>query len=185
MAAVFACTGTSLTAGANNGGWPTAVTSALQVISSNFTFTNLGQAGSDSNWGLSSIGTVSALHADVVLLEFSINDALPAQGISLAQSEANLRAMIDALRAARSDTLIIPMTMNPVVGAARAGRTELDAYYDRYRAVAWDLGLPVIDNYASWGAPSSSDIPDGIHPASSAVQPIIVPNVVNAFKGFL
>jgi acyl-CoA thioesterase-1 len=182
MSAVFACTGTSLTTGPSNGGWPAAVQALLPT---GVTFHNLGQAGSNSDWGLSNISAVSAVQADAVLIEFSMNDSLPGQNISLAKTESNLRSMISAVLSARSDTVVIPMTMNPVIGSAKSDRLELDAYYDVYRSVAWSMGLPIIDNYFEWGGPSSADIPDGIHPAADAVQAIIVPKVLRAFSQFI
>lgn len=186
MAAIFACTGTSLTTGANNGGWPDAVVSALNAIApEGFTFSNLGQAGSTSTWGLANIGAVADLQADAVLIEFAMNDAVTSGGVSLAQSESNLRGMITAIKAQRSTTLVLPMTMNPAIGSGKSVRPELTAYYQMYGRVARELGLPILDHYGIWGAPTSAQIPDGIHPTSGAVQPIVVPVVTQALKGFL
>lgn len=186
MAAVFACTGTSLTTGANNGSWPDAVVAALTAISpEGFSFSNLGQAGSTSNWGLANIGAVAALKADAVLIEFAMNDAVTSGGVSLAVSESNLRAMVSAIKSERSTTLVMPMTMNPAIGSGKSVRPELTAYYQMYGRVARELGLPILDHYGSWGAPTSVQIPDGIHPVSTAVQPIVVPVVTQALKGFL
>lgn len=119
----IATMGTSLTSGesAAGGPWQQDLKAALEQSGENkFTIYNFGIGGARSRYdhdpthsGFSVLPQVAALHADVVTIEYAMNDCVD---VSVEQSAANLSQMIDTLRAARSDTRIILMTMNPTVG---------------------------------------------------------------------
>ena len=74
---------------------------------------NLSVGGTDTVWGIKNIGKVIEADPDLVLLAFGMNDShrRPAQ-----EYQANIRAMVDAVRQVRTDCefiLIAPMLGNP------------------------------------------------------------------------
>lgn len=138
--------------------------------------------GEDSSGGLVQAARAAPMRPDAVTIEFSINDAIPQRNISQAQSKANLNTMIDTILAANSAASIFVMTMNPVVLSINPNLPNYEAYVQGYRDVAADRGLPLIDNYASWGTATADEIPDGTHPLLAGLQRVTIPNVVAALR---
>lgn len=127
-----------------------------------------------------------AHNPDAIFIEFAMNDAYSAYGISVDMSKENLQAMIDRIHTWGSEhgksVDIIVQTMNnePYSGA----RPNLPAYYEGYREVAASNGLLLIDNCQNWTALHSSDlttwrayIPDGIHPNALGTEKVIIPEI--------
>ncbi|MDF3059577.1 MAG: hypothetical protein K0R17_3792 [Rariglobus sp.] len=146
------------------------------------TFKNAAQSGKNSKWALANFEErVLAHRPDLVLIEFSINDAVTRGDISLAESKANLDKMVKALRQQNPKVDIVLQTMNPVWDspkkASASERPNLEAYYEVYRSYAREHSLPLVDNYVTWRAMQKDDpekfqkvVPDGTHPNNSASQ---------------
>lgn len=136
---------------------------------------------------------------DCVLLEFAVNDATQVfspdeldHGISLEESQENLRELITRIHRVRRSCEIFLQTMNPAWDAPNGRRSaslrpQLKSYYQGYRAVARDLDLPLIDHYPVWEELRSRDaerfrayIPDGIHPEAPGNESITFPGVLAA-----
>jgi len=167
--------GTSLTA---VGGWQAPLEQALAACKNTpVTIINLGVGSSNSRHGLERIEAVLAARPDVVLYEFSINDAYVKFEVSLPESRNNTLKFIDNVG---NSARIILMTMNPTHGAVADVRPELADYYRLYRAIAAERGLGLVDNAVDWAKQNdlSTAIPDGVHPTVEAAAGIIVPNVV-------
>ena len=119
------CYGTSLTVSSH--WWVDGLAAALEARwPGQATVVNAGLSGKNSATGLSLVQSkVVAAEPDAVLIEFSMNDAAdslnsgktPAE--ALAAAEANLKAIIAAVRSARPAAEIILQTMNPYVAASR------------------------------------------------------------------
>ena len=153
----IACMGTELTelaSGLTLHPYPTQLEDWLKQLaneSSDVVILNHGANGEASDYGVATeLPLVLATDFDVVFIEYSINDALTAKSISLAQSAANLNTIIDGLIAGNSDVEIILMTMSKPVGSQVTGRPDFVDYYQVYRDVASDRKFLLIDNYVTW-----------------------------------
>lgn len=178
--------GTSLTAG---GAWVGQMTGALNARYPGLvTVINSGKGSMWSKWGVDHLEErVIARKPDTVFIEFAINDAFLNYQTSPAQARTNLVAMIDRILAARADTEIILMTMNPAIGRHRENRPQLDAYYQMYREVAKERNLRLIDHHANWSPMLARDaalfsryVPDGIHPNAEGCAKVITPAILEA-----
>ena len=68
------------------------------------TLKNFAVGGTDTAWGLANIGKVIEAKPDLVILAFGMNDSA---GRPAKEYQANIQAMIDAVRKARPDTEFI------------------------------------------------------------------------------
>jgi acyl-CoA thioesterase-1 len=129
---------------------------------------DFGRAGATSEWGISAVGEVIRSQPDVVLIEFSANDAAWFKGVSLDRSRENTTKIVRAIKEARPSARIFLMTMNPAFGPRGWIRLSLDTYYDLYKSLADDLNVGFIDNRQMWKTLTSEElrtgIPDGGHP---------------------
>lgn len=174
--------GTSLTA---KGGWQDALRVALETCTGGpVVVETIAKSGASSRWALTVVADVLALKPDIVLVEFSANDAALDRLLPLAWSEANIRKIVRQLRSGAPNARIALMAMNPVIGMRGAIRPFLDDYYDVNRTIARDTGLTFIDHRPGWNALSraalEAAIPDGSHPEPAVATGIIVPNVRKA-----
>ena len=188
------CYGTSLTARSH--WWVDGLRAALEARwPGKATVVNSGLSGKNSATGLANVqAQVVSKNPDAVLIEFSMNDAAdslnsgktPAQ--ALADAEANLKAIIAAVKAARPNCEIILETMDPYVSVPNTGlsnRTGLDDHVAMYRRVAREEGYLLIDNYPKWQevlakgtAEYKKLVPDGVHPNALGCRTVTLPNVL-------
>ncbi len=183
--------GTSLTAG---GAWVGQMNTWLSAkYPGKITIINSGLSGKNSATGLAQLsGSVLAHNPDVVFIEFAMNDAfLYSDGtpqLSVAQAQANLIAMIEAIQAQNPTAEIILQTMNTVWNSPAGSNTSatlrpnLAAYYQMYRDVAAARALMVIDHHPNWAALQQADpalfqsyIPDGVHPGALGITKVVSP----------
>jgi lysophospholipase L1-like esterase len=174
--------GTSLTAAA---AWPEALKEYFDRLYPGLvTFINSAQSGQHSHWGLAQLPErVLSHHPDLILLEFSVNDAATKHAISVEQSEGNLDSMVKSLRQQNPQMDIILQTMNtfwdvpndPQGKQAASDRPQLELYNDVYRQYAHEHDLPLLDHYPHWLALQREDrekfqkwLPDGSHPIPEA-----------------
>lgn len=174
--------GTSLTA---RGAWQDALARAIQpCVARPVEVEILARSGASSAWALTAVADVVALRPDIVLIEFSANDAALDRWILPSTSEANLRTIIARLRHGSTVPRIVLMAMNPVIGLRGVLRPFLNYYYDIYARVAAQEGLTFIDHRPGWRALSVSELaaalPDGSHPRSEIATRIIVPAIKEA-----
>jgi lysophospholipase L1-like esterase len=174
--------GTSLTAGA---AWPDRLGAALNGCADRpVTVLRVARAGAHSGWGRGQAAAVAALRPDLVLIEFTINDADLRDGQGLGTARANHRALIAALGAARPEARLALMTMSPAFGLRGLMRPRLAAHQAQYRDLAaggaggGDLGL--IDLAPLWAEALTPGrrralMPDGLHPTDAAVAAVALP----------
>lgn len=172
--------GTSLTA---NGGWQKPLAAAMEAcVHRPVIVSNHGRPGAGSDWGIRAVADVAAERADIVFLEFAVNDAALEKMIGISRSLDNMRAIIRAIREERSDARIYVMSMNPIQGRRHWLRPWRDRYEDAHRRLSQDLGLAYIDHRPDWEAMGSNAlylaIPDGVHPMPGAASAVIVPNIM-------
>src|SRR4051794_35875878 len=91
-----AALGTSLTHG---GGWLKRLEHELNgCLKQSVDVLDFGRDGATSDWGVAILDKVIHAQPDVVLIEFSINDAAWFKGISLRQSRANVETIVRTLK---------------------------------------------------------------------------------------
>lgn len=174
----IACFGTSLTTGRLSGSWPIKLQNKLNGVARRRVICyDVGQGSQTSAWGVANIDRPRNHRPDICLIEFSINDAVTANGISIAQATTNLLTIVNALRAVNPAMLIYLMTMNGVPDLTL--RPNLEAYYQNDRDFAAANGCGLIDIRTVWGTPNYTDTPDGLHPSEAAVDAKLLPTVFN------
>lgn len=178
--------GTSLTAG---GAWVGQLQEALNAKFPGLaTVVNSGKGSMWSKWGVDNLDSqVIVKKPDTVFIEFGINDAYLDYNTSVADARNNLTAMIDRILAAKPETEIILMTMNPPINIHLERRPKIKDYYQMYRDVAQERKLQLIDNNANWEPILEKDkalfdqlVPDGIHPGPEGCCRVITPAIVKA-----
>jgi len=180
--------GTSLTAG---GAWAGAMRDWLEERYPGLvTFVNSGGPGQTSDWGVAQLDTrVLAHRPDLVLIEFSYNDAHRRFNMPLERSAANLDAMLRRIRLADDRAAIVLQTMTAPWDATRenppaSSRPELEAFNDGYRRLASAQALPLLDHDRSWRRLAAEDrpqyetwLPDGSHPTAEGSLAVTWPTV--------
>jgi acyl-CoA thioesterase I len=148
---------------------------------------DFGRSGETSAWGLTVISEVMDADPDVVLIEFSVNDAAWFKGFSLQRSRENTTKIVQAILKAKPETKIFLMTMSPSFGLHGWIRWNVDAYFDLYEPLARELGVGYIDNRPSWKRLTKeelrSGIPDGAHPSPDLAARLLVPTISRAVVG--
>lgn len=179
---IVAAFGTSLT---HQSGWLKPLQEKLtRCLGRQVTVLDFGKDGETSEGALKSVGQVIKAHPNVVLIEFSANDAAWFKGFSLKRSRENTGKIVQAILGALPETKIFLMTMNPAWGPRRWIRLNLDAYYSLYEPLASELGVGYIDNRPAWRALRENElragIPDGAHPLPELVSRLLVPTIAKA-----
>lgn len=174
--------GTSLT---HDAGWSAPLADALKQCGLGAVrVIEIAEPGENSFWGVTHLTEIARTQPDVLLIEFSVNDARLWGGTSQSDSRANVMQIVRATRQIRPDTKVILMAMNPTFGLRSLIRPRLDNYYDDYGALAKAAGFHFVDHRVAWRSLKSSDlesaIPDGIHPNQSAAEAIIVPALITS-----
>jgi len=163
--------GTSLTASYD---WPARLSDcADQPIS----VSRVARAGAASDWGVRQADTIVAKRPDIIIIEFSVNDADLRHRISLRESARNHRDLIRSLRAELPEVRIVLMTMSPAHGLRRLLRPRLPAYYRLYRDLAEELDTGLLDIYPRWLAVprAAREQQDGLHPSQTMAAQMILP----------
>jgi lysophospholipase L1-like esterase len=167
--------GTSLT---QRPGWPEALEARLAAcLDRPVTLVRVARTGAGTTWALGETAAVVAARPDLVLVEFVTNDADIADGIGMAASRANHRALLDALAAGVPGVPVLLMTMSPVNGPLRQLQRPFLAGYDAMlRDLAAERGLALADLAPRWRAAIAADPairpPDGLHPAPEAAAAV-------------
>ncbi len=180
--------GTSLTHG---GAWTGATKRWFdQTYPDKVKFFNSGSPGQNSDWGVANLKTKVLDHRpDLVILEFSYNDAHDKFNMPVEQGAANLRKMIEMIRSQDPDAAVVLQTMNigwdaPNGNGSLSHRPDLEQYNDNYRKLAGEMSLPLLDHYVAWKRQKESDaktyqcyVPDGTHPSAEGSLAVTWPAV--------
>ncbi len=169
--------GTSLTSGTH---LPNALERRLEsCLGIPVAVRTFAQPGATSDQGMTQLAALPARVADIVLIEFAINDADTGIGMPFDQSKAQHEALIRIMAQRHPGTAITLVTTNPTFERMAERRPALRAYYSMYRdlASAHDLGLA--DLHARWmDTPDPGKlIPDGLHPSEEATDSLTVPSL--------
>jgi acyl-CoA thioesterase-1 len=148
---------------------------ALRHAGIDATVINAGVSGDTSADGLSRLDWSLADHPDAAILELGSNDML--RGIAPAETEKNLRAILDKLKAAHVKVLLTGMKAQRNLGADYVA--EFDAIYPRLAKQYGVLFYPfILDGVALNPKLNQAD---GIHPNPTGVK-IIVARILPLVK---
>jgi hypothetical protein len=136
--------------------------------------------GSSLDISSGAVAKLAAMRCDAVLLSF-YKDAAPSLSISAAQSLTNMYTVIDAVRAARSDTAIFLLKTWRLEAATEASTfPTLASYWASYATAAANRSnVGIVDAYTAWGDPAlhpeEFDAADPLHPLLNGVQRVTLP----------
>jgi len=140
---------------------------ALKKDGIDATVTNAGVSGDTSAGGLARLDWSLADHPDAVILELGSNDML--RGLPPADTEKNLRAILDKLRAAHVKVLLTGMHAQRNLGADYV--KQFDPIYPRLAKVYNVLFYPFfLDGVALNPKLNQAD---GMHPNPAGVKVIV------------
>jgi acyl-CoA thioesterase-1 len=136
---------------------------------------NAGVSGDTTAGGVRRLDWILRQSPDVVVVELGANDGL--RGLDLAESEANLRQIVQRARAAGATVLLLGMQMPPSHGPEYAQR-----FRDLYPRLARELGVPLVPLLLEGvaGDPKLNQ-EDGIHPTAEG-QKILATNVLTLLR---
>ncbi len=178
--------GTSLTA---RGSWPRILEERLASCAPRgVEVTRLARAGENSHWGLAALrqrlADASQPLPDIVVSEFSGNDASVNRGMPLFLSRSAARSLIRTIR--RAGAVPFLSTMSPAWEWEAVTRPGLARYHAMYRELAGETGAGLIDTAPAWLAiPDDlrkSLVPDGGHPTDDGMRRIALPILVAALR---
>lgn len=154
------------------------------------TFVNAAESGQNSDWGLKNVKQRVLPHKpDLLILEFSYNDAHRKFAMPVSRSAENLDQIVTAVREVNPDVTVLLQIMNvpwdaPGDRAPATERPELEKYNDNYRAYARQHQLPLTDHYPAWQKLLQSEpekyhklLPDGSHPSKEASLAVTWPAI--------
>lgn len=139
-----------------------------------------GVSGDTSGGGLARVGFSVAPDTKVCVVALGGNDLL--QGVEPAQTKANLRGILQKLKARGIGVVLVGVGAPPAIGAAYA--REFNALYP---ALAREFGVPLYGNIlAGISGDKALMQRDGIHPNAVGAKRIgeaLAPVVAKALKG--
>ncbi|MEM7668684.1 MAG: SGNH/GDSL hydrolase family protein, partial [Pseudomonadota bacterium] len=177
----IALLGTSLSA---RGPWPHAQAERQTACRGGpVTMRRTARAAASSAWAEQAIANALAPQPDLLLIEFAINDAALAHGMTQADSRAHHVRLLDA--AAEAGVPVLLMTMNPAWGRNRwLERPGLPAYLALYPDLAAAHGAGLVDTVPAWHALApdrrAALVPDGLHPTPDGMAVVLIPALETA-----
>lgn len=155
--------GTSLTAGLGldpDSAYPRLIQRKIDSAGLDFEAVNAGVSGETTAGLLQRLDWLLRGNFDVLVIESGANDGL--RGVSVSAIEANLRAIIERVRAARPDARILLVQMEALPNYGRAYGTS---FHDVYVRVARDMKVELLP-FLLDGVAGRAELNqgDGIHP---------------------
>ncbi|MDV7145541.1 SGNH/GDSL hydrolase family protein [Tropicimonas sp. TH_r6] len=176
----LAVLGTSLTA---NTAWPEEVTAGLEACADRpVRLRRFAAGGQTSAWGLDQVAAVIDAAPNIVLVEFTINDADIRRQIGLSESARNHREIVERLQSALPGAAVVLLRLNRAHGLRALSRPRLSAYENALVPLAETTGTGLVDLRSAWATALKTDmvpnaLPDGLHPTDAAVQAIVTPKL--------
>lgn len=176
----IAILGTSLTA---KGSWVAEFEHELRSCNPEVAVTPLAEPGANSSWGLATL-RAQRTDYDIVIVEFSINDASLFHGMPLFLSRERHRAILARIR--ETGAIAVLATMSPAWGWEAWERPGQASYREMYRDLAREEDVALIDTLPGWSALGDdvrrSLVPDNLHPTPDAMRQVTVPAFLTALR---
>ncbi len=182
MSPVVLVLGDSLSAGyglPQGKGWVDLLRGKIEAERYGFKVVNASISGETTLGGRNRLAPLLATHQPaIVIVELGANDAL--RGTDLATTRANLKAIVDASRAASAEVLVIGMRIPPNYGPDYTTR-----FHELFGEVATATKSALVPfMLEAFAARRELFQEDGIHPVAAA-QPLIVDTVFPKLKPLL
>jgi acyl-CoA thioesterase I len=166
--------GDSLTAGLGvpaEESYPAQLQRRLDVLGYTYRVINAGVSGDTTAGGLRRVSWILTNKPDLVILELGANDGL--RGLSVDQTQHNLREIIQRLRGAGVGIILAGMKLPPNYGQDYTTRFEA-----MYQTLAREYQMPFIPFFLEGvGGSSVLNQADGIHPTSEGYK-VVVENLL-------
>ena len=139
----------------------------------------VARGGATSRWGAEQLPQLLGPAPDLVLIEFTANDADLRRGLLPGESAALHREMLAQIGAANPEARVLLLSMNPISGLRRVARPALQTYLRGYHALAKaDPRHGFVDLRPDWQAylarhPEGPAIPDGLHPVPATAAEVM------------
>jgi acyl-CoA thioesterase-1 len=175
--------GDSITAGyglSMEEAFPNLIQKRIDSLGFNYQVINAGLSGEASAGGLDRIDWILKGKPDIFILELGGNDGL--RGLSIEETETNLKAMIDKIKAANPQTkiLLAGMQIPP-----NLGQEYTKAFRNVFPKVAKDKNVELIPFLLeNVGGESNLNQSDGIHP-NAAGHKIVAETVWSYVKKYV
>ncbi|MCK9200242.1 MAG: arylesterase [Gallionella sp.] len=172
--------GDSLSAGygiAVEESWPVLMQQELKRNGSKYQVVNASISGETTLGGRQRIDQALKLHRpDVVVLELGANDGL--RGYPIADTAANLNAIVVAAQRAKARVLLVGMRLPP-----NYGEPYITQFAKMYPRLARQRGIRLLP-FLLEGVPPEQFQPDNLHPTAEA-QPLLMRNVLKELQPLL
>ena len=160
--------------------FPALIQKRIDSLGLNYTVVNAGVSGETSSGGNGRIDWILKQPVDIFILELGANDGL--RGIPIAETERNLQAIIDKVKAKNQDVKIIlaGMMVPPNMGPEYS-----KGFREIFPALAKKNGTPFIP-FILEGVAGEEKLNqgDGIHPTVEGHR-IVMENVWEVLRGVL
>jgi acyl-CoA thioesterase I len=148
-------------------GFPAQLQKALKDQGFDVEITDAGVSGDTTSGGLARLDWSVPDGADMVILELGANDAL--RGVDPKQTEANLRAMIEKLKAKNVAIILAGMLAPPNMGDGYG-----QAFNSIFPNLSKEFGLPLIPFFLEGVAGNPAlQIEDKMHPNPQGVAKMV------------
>lgn len=155
--------GDSITAGyglSTEDAFPALIQNTIDSLDLNYEVVNAGLSGETSAGGLSRIDWILRASPDIFVLELGGNDGL--RGLSLDQTENNLKAMVKKVREKNPNAIVIIAGMQI---PPNLGQDYTKNFKELFGKVAKDSDTQLIPFLLeNVGGEPDLNLPDGIHP---------------------
>lgn len=152
-------------------GWVALLEDKLKAEGFNFNVVNVSTSGDTTFNGLSKLkGALDQHQPKLVIVELGANDGL--RGASIDLIKANLTALINTIRQAQAEVLLLGMLLPP-----NYGERYTEPFKNIYPAVAEELNVALVPFFLDRVATDQRLMQDdGLHPNKTA-QPYLLENV--------
>jgi acyl-CoA thioesterase I len=175
--------GNSLTAGYGldeNESFPALIQQRLDSLGLNYVAVNAGLSGETTSGGKNRIDWVLKQKVDIFVLELGANDVL--RGLDLKETEANLRTILDKVKASNPDVRLILAGMQAPPNMGNDYTKRFAAIYPKLAKEYKALLIPfLLENVATI---SELNLEDGKHPNAKG-QYVVRENVWKVLKQVL
>ena len=161
-----------------SGGCPAVLQRRLAEEGFPFRLINAGVSGDTTAGGVARVDWILGQDPDVVVIELGANDGF--RGVPLATVEENLRAIVERVREAGAQPLLLGIRLPPNYGSEYT-----DGFDTLYARVAEETGVSFVPFFMEGvaGVPEMN-LPDGIHPTPEGHRRL-ADNLATALAGML